>query len=253
MPRKRILLNWAVNSNSGWGILGLNLLSQWARDRDLMPLGGSAIDNDTVRMVDPLRLSVISDAITASNQYLEILINTRGDPVKLDATIVDPVAHGATSFRYFGKRNIARCIFENADITEFTPALERYDALLCGSNWNAEILKARTGRNAKVIFEGIDPSLFSPGPRSGLMDPTSSTCSPAERWKGARHKTWCCSRSGSSRSDTGMLSWSPHGTPLGTRSERDTEGGSMRLSISTRTVTRTSRNGQSTTASILVR
>ncbi len=96
MPRKRVFLNWAVNSNSGWGILGLNLLSHWARDPDLIPLGGSPIDNDTVRMVDPLRLSVISDAIIASNQYLEILVNTRGDRINLDATVIDPVAHGAS-------------------------------------------------------------------------------------------------------------------------------------------------------------
>ena len=171
MPRRRVLLNWEVNSNSGWGILGLNVFSHWARDPGLTPLGGSPIDNDAVRLVDPLRLSVISRAIVASNQYLELLLNTRGDHINLDATVIDPVAHGSAPSRFFGKRNIARCIFENADITEFEGVLEKYDALLCGSSWNAGILKTRTNRDVKVIFEGIDPSLFCPSPRSGLMDP----------------------------------------------------------------------------------
>ena len=62
-----------MGNNTGWGILQLNVFSHWARDSDLIPLSGSPIDNDTVRMVDPLRLSVISGAITASYQYLEIL------------------------------------------------------------------------------------------------------------------------------------------------------------------------------------
>jgi glycosyltransferase involved in cell wall biosynthesis len=171
MPKKRVLLNWVVNCNSGWGILGFNVLSHWARDLDLTPLGGSPIDNNTVRMVDPLRLSAISEAITSSNQFLEILSKTRGDHIKLDATVIDPVAHGSAIPRFFGNRNIARCIFENADVAEFERKLDKYDALLCGSNWNAGILKARTKREVKVIFEGIDPSLFCPGPRSGLMNP----------------------------------------------------------------------------------
>ena len=51
--------------------------------------------------------------------------------------------------------------------------LASFDALLCGSNWNAEIIRARTGRSPKVIFEGIDQSLFCPGPRSGLIDPAN--------------------------------------------------------------------------------
>ena len=173
MSKTRVLLNWVLNSNSGWGILGLNVFAHWARDPELIPLGGSPIDNDAVRLVDPLRLSVISSAIIASNQYLEILINTRGERVNLDATVIDPVAHGSPPSRYFGRKNIARCIFENADTSEFERNLEKYDALLCGSNWNAAILKAHTNRDVKVIYEGIDPSLFCPGPRSGLMNPNN--------------------------------------------------------------------------------
>ncbi|MHB8493277.1 MAG: glycosyltransferase family 4 protein [Casimicrobiaceae bacterium] len=171
MPRKRVFLNWEVGSNFGWGVLGLNVFSHWARDPTLTPLSGSPIDNDTVRIVDPLRLSAISNAITASNQYLEILMNTRSNHVNLDATVINPISHGFAPSRFFGKKNIARCIFENADTSEFDRNLQEYDALLCGSNWNAEILKSGTGRDAKVILEGIDPSLFCPGPRSGLMNP----------------------------------------------------------------------------------
>ena len=49
--------------------------------------------------------------------------------------------------------------------------LAKYDALVCGSNWNANILKAQTKRDVKVILEGVDTSLFCPGPKSGILDP----------------------------------------------------------------------------------
>ena len=68
------MLKWEMHNTFGWGIVGLNIFSHWARDPDLMPLAGAFIDNDAVRMVDPLRLSVISGAITNSNQYLEALL-----------------------------------------------------------------------------------------------------------------------------------------------------------------------------------
>ena len=171
MPKKRVLLKWEMHSTFGWGILGLNVFSHWARDPELIPLSGAFIDNDTVSMVDPLRLSVISDAIVASNEYMEMLVRTPGTHVNLDATVIDPVMHGSVPSRFFGAKNIGRCIFENPDVTELVPNLGKYDALLCGSNWNAGIIAERTKRPVKVIFEGIDPSLFCPGPRSGLMNP----------------------------------------------------------------------------------
>jgi glycosyltransferase involved in cell wall biosynthesis len=47
----------------------------------------------------------------------------------------------------------------------------RYDALLCGSTWNADLLSSSTGRPVKVIFEGVDTSIFCPGTKSGVLSP----------------------------------------------------------------------------------
>ena len=171
MSRHKVLLNWELNNNFGWGLLGMNVFFHWATDPDVMPLAGSLIDNDAVRMVDPLRLSVVSRAITESNVFLEGLAATQGVRVDLDGTVIDPISHRLHSSRFYGRRNIGRCIFENTNIADFEGTLEKFDALLCGSNWNADLVRARTKRDVKVIFEGIDPSLFCPGPRSGLMDP----------------------------------------------------------------------------------
>jgi glycosyltransferase involved in cell wall biosynthesis len=56
-------------------------------------------------------------------------------------------------------------------MSKFQDSLGKFDTLLCGSTWTANMLRARTYLPVNVIFEGIDPSLFCPGSRSGLMRP----------------------------------------------------------------------------------
>ena len=41
---------------------------------------------------------------------------------------------------------------------------------LCASRWNADMLKAKTRKRVEIIYEGIDHTLFRPGPRTGLLD-----------------------------------------------------------------------------------
>ncbi len=67
-------------------------------------------------------------------------------------------------------KNVARCVFERTDAQHVDAALARYDAVLVASNWNADLVEAATRRRPTVIFEGVDPSLFCPGERSGVLD-----------------------------------------------------------------------------------
>jgi glycosyltransferase involved in cell wall biosynthesis len=170
---KRVLLNWEVGSNFGWGLLGLNIFFHWANDRDIVPFASETIGDDCVRMVDPLRLSVVSQAIMRSNDALDGL--DRGneqETIRWDGILIEPISHGIAPSNIHANLNVGRSIFENTDTSEFDRSLSKYDRILCGSDWNGDILRARTGRPVKVILEGIDPSLFCPGPKSGLLDPT---------------------------------------------------------------------------------
>jgi glycosyltransferase involved in cell wall biosynthesis len=170
-PKKNVLLNWEIGSNFGWGLLGLNIFSHWANDDRLVPLAGETIGSECLAMVDPLRLSVVSEAVMRSNTALEDLNQRRSQgTVMLKGIVLEPVGHGLPPSTLHGELNVGRSIFENTDTSEFDVVLHKYDQILCGSNWNASILHARTGRPVKVILEGIDASLFCPGPKSGLLD-----------------------------------------------------------------------------------
>jgi glycosyltransferase involved in cell wall biosynthesis len=69
-----------------------------------------------------------------------------------------------------GVRNVARCIFENTRLGS-PQAVAAYDSVLCASEWGASLLRASLNRPVTLIHEGIDHSLFFPGPRSGTLDP----------------------------------------------------------------------------------
>jgi glycosyltransferase involved in cell wall biosynthesis len=168
MPCK-VLLAWEMNSVSGWGILGLNLFSQWAARTDITPFMGEVVSDEALRLVDPLRLSVITGALSASNSFIEGIANAAEPRIDFDGTAIHPISQTDRPGRVIGRRNIARCIFESTDVR--TLQLAGFDIILCGSNWTADIIRKATGRTIEVIFEGIDPSLFCPGPRSGIMDP----------------------------------------------------------------------------------
>jgi glycosyltransferase involved in cell wall biosynthesis len=167
-----VLLNWEIGSNFGWGLLGMNIFFHWANDDRLVPVAGATIGSECLAMIDPLRLSVVSDAIVRSNDAQEELnrMRTQGTAM-LEGVVLEPVGHGTAPSGLHGELNVGRSIFENTDTSEFDGVLDKYDQILCGSNWNASILHARTGRPVKVILEGIDPSHFCPGPKSGLLDP----------------------------------------------------------------------------------
>jgi len=169
--KAKVLLDWELNCDFGWGILGLNVFSHWANDPDITPLSGKPIANHQLGLLDPLRVSSISNAIVLSNHCIETLGIGRPGSMQFDGTVIHPVGHGTPPSPISGTRNIGRCIFENTNISPFDGWLGKYDVLLCASNWNADVLRKRTKRDVRVIFEGIDPSLFCPGPRSGLMNP----------------------------------------------------------------------------------
>jgi glycosyltransferase involved in cell wall biosynthesis len=163
-------MNWTLNSSFGWGILGLNIFCQWANDPLVRPMMGQPIIDEDVLGMDPLRMSRVMNAMQVSNKMLSSL--APGDGItSVNATVIDCLGNGLIPSTFAGTRNIGRCIFEDTRLSDVNQRLGKYDALLCGSNWNADLLKAATGRDVKVILEGIDPSLFCPGGKSGILNP----------------------------------------------------------------------------------
>jgi glycosyltransferase involved in cell wall biosynthesis len=170
---QKVLMRWQASSFFGWGIAGLNVFERWTTTPDIQPLMGLPITPFDYTGTDPLRYSVLQPAITASNHFLEGL---SAGKVGLEETIlIDAFGDSfapipARGRGDLGKRNVARSIFENTRVDN-TKMIEAYDSVLCASEWAAQLLRANTNKPVTMIHEGIDHSLFFPGPRSGLLDP----------------------------------------------------------------------------------
>ena len=172
--RRGVLMDWHAGDTFGWGLLGLNLLLQWAHDPQVRPLMGHPITRAALGPCDPLRLRHAYDAIERSNRFVAGLAAqapTADGRRAVDAVVVDALGNDFAPSSYSGSLDIGRCIFEDTRLVGARDALAKYDALLVASRWNAELLEAATGRAATVIHEGVDPSLFCPGPPSGLLNP----------------------------------------------------------------------------------
>jgi glycosyltransferase involved in cell wall biosynthesis len=171
---QKILMRWQAGSLAGWGLLGLNLFEHWAADPDVQPLMGEPLDIRVFPGTNPLRYLAMQPAADASNRFLEALTLGKLDLREQAVVAIDPFGNGLVPAIQRadrgGIRNVARCIFENTRV-ESTKAIESYDNLLCASEWAASVLRAVTDKPVTMIHEGIDHSLFFPGPRSGVLDP----------------------------------------------------------------------------------
>lgn len=155
-----LVINFAADVFTGWGQVGLN----WAGllEPDYQPIFGSIPTPQHFVGMDPWRYRTIERAISASKSF---------NYIPSESIVVDPIGNDLKSYSDVDpKCLIARIIIEKAEMKYAMERLAKYDLLLTGSTWNRERIEAATGRTVKVIHEGIDPSLFCPGPKSGWSD-----------------------------------------------------------------------------------
>jgi len=180
MPQEQvIMLGWQASSNFGWGLVGLNIFFHWAVTPGIKPMLLFPIEEEDLLMVDPLRRQRVQAQIDFSNDSArQILAAIGSQRLTMDIPVIHSLGNGFGTVhkgRIAGKVNIARLVFEDTNIGPDMKNLDPYDVLLCASRWNADILRPHTQKPIELIHEAIDPSLFFPGKKSGLMDPNRFT------------------------------------------------------------------------------
>jgi glycosyltransferase involved in cell wall biosynthesis len=150
----RLALGWQVSSFTGWGVYGLNLALELAGDRlvevsSSFPLDLARID------VDPLRRRAIRPFVERS---------FRSAPA--DAIAVDALGNDAQGYQLSGheRARAAAIFFELPLSAAAIERLRRYDVVIAGSTWNAEVLRSRGLDHVRTILQGVDGTLFHPCP-----------------------------------------------------------------------------------------
>lgn len=169
-PSSSIAISWVLSTISGYGIYGLQIVLQF------LCRGGQQV------------ILTRKPAITA----LPPLVQPKLDPIfdlagKLHTFLQDKpnellsfnhaVLHGcSTDFSGFpgqdmvwGKPNVACAAIEHLVCTDHGRAVAKnYDMFIAISEWNAAYLKSLNVGPVHLCYQGIDPTLFHPGPRSHL-------------------------------------------------------------------------------------
>ncbi len=166
----RLLIDWPLNTCTGWGVFGLNLTLQLLRQGRISP---ALLMTPELHDASPIAQALLHNAVAEQQTLAEFL----GDhSVTIDSDF--PVLRGlganlephATSARVRGTRNVGVTFIED---TRLTPEAirwgEQYELLIAGSAWNRDLLQQYGLPNVRLVQQGIDPSVFLPGPRSGLL------------------------------------------------------------------------------------
>ena len=158
-----LVLNYGIGVWTGWGVVGLNTVGQFADDPDFNVLSGLPLGANMFMGMDPLRYQVLEQCGIRSKDFVPhsgaISIESVGNDLKSYC----PGDYGL---------KVGRVIIEKPDTQNALRNLEVFDELLTGSTWNKEIIENISGREAKVILEGVDPSIFVPAPKSGWLNGT---------------------------------------------------------------------------------
>jgi glycosyltransferase involved in cell wall biosynthesis len=149
----KVAFDWQISSFTGWGVFGLNLALEWAKDPSVEAISLAPLDPRTLGL-DPLRMRALKPLIQRSLARAPLTdaihLHTLGNDFFLDSDA--PV--GVTFF----EKPLSRDAIERA---------RRYELIITGSTWNEEVLRGHGIENVRIL-QGVDPTLYHPAPRLGL-------------------------------------------------------------------------------------
>lgn len=164
-----VLIDWPLNTATGWGVFGLNLSLQLLRQQRPVAL----VMPPDLKDASPVAHALLHQAV-AEQQELANLLKTAGAGLEWAFPVLRGLSgtfepHSVSS-RIQARHNIGVVFFEDTAISE--PALTRaaeFEKIVAGSSWNGELLRGTGLTNVEVVPQGIDPSVFHAGPGSGLL------------------------------------------------------------------------------------
>lgn len=154
----KLVIDWQLSSYFGWGIYGINLALEWARRPDIEAHSAHVVRLDQVA-VGRLRLNAIAPFVRRSNMQ-------QAPPP--DAIILHALGNDFAGDIPEKQPRIGVVFFEEPLSPAGVERARRYDTIVAGSTWNADVLKGHGLGNVVTLIQGVDRSLFHPAPCRNL-------------------------------------------------------------------------------------
>jgi glycosyltransferase involved in cell wall biosynthesis len=152
----KLAFDWDASSYFGWGVYGINLALECAK-RGVETTCTNVVRADQLAL-DPLRLKALAPFIKRSNSQQRL---------PRDAVLFHTLGNEMMVERPRGCR-IGVVFFEQPLSPMAIKRAREYDLIIAGSTWNADILKSLR-IETRFLIQGVDRSLFHPGPRRDLF------------------------------------------------------------------------------------
>ena len=172
---QRVVIHWGLSSLHGWGVYGLNLALAWAGDAAM----DAASDYEIVPQhitLDPLQWHALASFRSRSANLRAQLLRQKPEPITLNAVLLtalgndlqpQPGPHGGA---LMGRPSFGTVFSEREALgPKARESLAPHAAIIAGSTWNAEVLRAHGIPRVETVLQGIDATLFHPAPKRGLF------------------------------------------------------------------------------------
>jgi len=121
-------------------------------------------DRAFLSMAEPTRVEFERRAAAAAGKDVAV-----EGPVLI--SLGNQFAGTAFPYRLRGTSNVAVVVLEDSELSEANlEKAKSFDKIIVGSRWNQQVLLNYGLEKTVIVLQGIDPSLFHPGPKSGLWD-----------------------------------------------------------------------------------
>ncbi|HTW94168.1 MAG TPA: glycosyltransferase family 4 protein [Tepidisphaeraceae bacterium] len=165
-----LAIDWSIACHTGWGVYALNLALQ-ARRHNITPV---VLAPSYWATLHPIQRASLAAAEANEPKILNSIAAAGGKTLAIECPMLiacsghfDSHPHAAT---LTAPRRVAIWVSECAQI--IPQAIERgrqMDWIIASSTWNEKTLRRHGFQNVSLEFQGFDPTLFSPGPRAGLL------------------------------------------------------------------------------------
>ncbi len=165
-------IGWQVGLMTGWGVYGLNLTLQLLRSPSHSPmlLVPASMGSG---MMNPLHQVLLQPAIAQQQNLQGILASYPDKQIVLDKPILHALGKDFASKllpKVSGQRNIGVVFFEDTHLEpEAIARAKSFEAIVAGSQWNADVLRSYGCQQVHAVPQGVDPTIFHPAPRSNLF------------------------------------------------------------------------------------
>lgn len=165
---------WKIGASYGWGVYGKQIALNMAARRRGIPVlleAPGALD------LSPIEQGVLAPALRSAEKIeAQKRRSYAGGVIRAPMPVLHALGNqaeyllGATSERPLGNHNHGLIFFEDAAFSAAAlTRLRGMSSVIAGSSWNAEVLKSLGVDRVYTCLQGIDPTIYHPAPKAGLL------------------------------------------------------------------------------------